>query len=142
MDLIKKTNRDQFYFDFVNIVNGVLQLSNREAEVFSYLLMADAGQPGYADDVNNRNVRSVIKAKLGISEANLSRYLHTIKAKGLIVKNSDNRWSINSNIKPVVEYDEETNKYEVKVNFILKILRQNDNKAGEKLVGTYSGKHV
>lgn len=135
MILNKKVNVNKFYFDFVNILNGVLQLSNREAEVFSYLLMADAGRQGYPDDVNNRNVRSIIKANLGISEANLSRYLGTIKAKGLIVKNIENKWSINDNIKPVVEYNEITGEPEVKINFILNI---NNEKDEVKVAGKFT----
>lgn len=135
MLLNKKVNVNKFYFDFVNILNGVLQLSNREAEVFSYLLMADAGKQGYPDDVNNREVRKIVKSNLGISEANLSRYLGTIKAKGLIVRNTENKWSINENIKPSVEYNEETGEPEVKINFILKINNEEDE---VKVAGKYT----
>ena len=135
MNLNKKVNVDNFYFDFVNILNGILQLSNREAEVFSYLLMADAGKNGYPGDVNNREVRKVIETNLGISEANLSRYLNTIKSKGLIVRSSKNKWAINDNIKPVVEYNEKTGEPEVKINFILNI---NTEKNVDKVIGEYT----
>ena len=135
MNLNKKVNRDSLYFDYVNILNGVLQLSNREAEVFSYLLMSDS--KGDQHDINNKKVRSIIKSKVGISEANLSRYLNTIKKKGLIVKSENNRWVINDNIRPVIEHNEKTNKDEIKVNFILNIIKTKTNEEN-KMASGYS----
>lgn len=121
MNLTKKANKNTFYFDYVKILNGVLQLSNREAEVFSYLLMADAD--GYSKDINNKRVRLTIGAKLGISEANLSRYLTTIKDKGLIVRGERNKWVINDNIRPVIEINDKTKKELVKIDFVINLIK-------------------
>jgi predicted transcriptional regulator len=125
MNLYKKVDKDKFYLDFVNILNGVLQLSNREVEVLSYLFKADS--VGFEGNVNDRKIRDIIKTDLGISEANLSRYLSTIKEKGLIVKNDKNKWVINDNIKPTIEYNEELKKEEVKINFILILNKKKTN---------------
>lgn len=113
MNLVKKVDRFKFYTDFVNILNGVLQLSNRESEVFSLLL--HYSDNGYEDNVNHKVIRDQIKTYLNISEANLSRYLNTIKSKGLIIKGSRNKWVVNDNIKPVVENDT------IEIKFVLKL---------------------
>jgi hypothetical protein len=136
MNFYKKVDKDKFYLDFVNILNGVLQLSNREVEVLSYLFKADS--VGFEDNVNDKKVRNIIKSDLGISEANLSRYLNTIKGKGLIVKSDKNKWVINDNIRPVVEYNEELKKEEVKINFILYLNKRTNAKENIKIAGTYS----
>lgn len=136
MNFYKKVDKDKFYLDFVNILNGVLQLSNREVEVLSYLFKADS--VGFEDNVNDKKVRSIIKSDLGISEANLSRYLGTIKEKGLIIKSDKNKWIINDNIKPVIEYNEELKKEEVKINFTLYLNKRTNAKENVKIAGTYS----
>jgi len=136
MNLYKKVDKDKFYLDFVNILNGVLQLSNREVEVLSYLFKADS--VGFKDNINDKKIRNIIKSDLGISEANLSRYLSTIKEKGLIVKNDKNKWIINDNIKPVIEYNEESKKEEVKINFILYLNKKTNVKENVKIAGAYS----
>jgi predicted transcriptional regulator len=136
MNLIKKVDKNRFYLDFVNILNGVLRLSNREVEVFSYLLKADSINP--KGNVNSKLIRSILKADLNLSEANLSRYLNTIKAKGLIVRDDNNKWVINDNVRPVVEYDETSKREVVRLNFILEIFKAKGNGANTKIVGEYT----
>jgi len=98
-NLRKKVNRELLYTEYVNILNGVLQLSRRESEVLSFMLALDAtGET----NVNNTNARKVLTKYLGISESNLSRYLNTIKSKKLIVKDANNKWVINQYIRPHV----------------------------------------
>jgi hypothetical protein len=128
MILQKKINKSSFYKDFVNILNGVLQLSNREAEVFSLLLFYS--DTGYEYNVNSKQVRAGIISALGISEANLSRYLGIIKVKNLIIKNN-NKWVINPNIKPNIN-DEEVN-----ITFALK-LYNDEFKEVDKINGVYT----
>lgn len=132
MILRKKVSKSSFYTDYVNILNGVLQLSNREAEVFAHLLLYN--DAGFESNINHRTVRSNIKLVLGISEANLSRYLNTIKIKGLIVKGKGNKWVINDNIKPDVIDDT------VEITFSLKVNNDTGNKetAEKAITGVYT----
>ena len=90
--------KEALYTEYVNILNGVLQLSKREAEVFSFLIMFDAN--GHQDNINSSLCRSVIKNTLSVSESNLSRYLNTIKSKALIVKSITGKWVLNDNLRP------------------------------------------
>lgn len=130
MKLQKKVNQSSFYTDFVNILNGVLQLSNREAEVFALLLLYSDN--GYDYNVNHKDIRSQIKTLLGISEANLSRYLTTLKVKSLIVKGSGNKWVINNNIKPEV-----INK-SIEISFLLNIQDDVKEDIGKPINGVYT----
>lgn len=129
MKLQKKVNRSSLYTDYVNILNGVLQLSPREAEVFSYLLFYSDN--GHEDNVNRKDIRNSIVRILGISTANLSRYLNTIKTKGLIVKGDSTKWVINENIKPQIVDSK------IDVSFILNIIEDEDER-NKKINGIYS----
>lgn len=103
--LKKKINKESLFIEYVKILNGVLQLSNREAEVFSFLLKEDydtAKFSQYTGNVNTKGVRARIRGKFNISEANLSRYLGTLKSKKLLVKGVNGKWVINNSIKPII----------------------------------------
>lgn len=97
MNLRKKVSRELLYTEYVNILNGVLQLSNREAEVLSFILAIDgSGEP----NINSKVARSTIVNQLSISEPNLSKYLSTLKAKKLIIRDSTGKWVVNDYIRP------------------------------------------
>ena len=97
MNLRKKVSSNSLYTEYVNILNGVLQLSNREVEVLSFLLAIDGSGER---NINSKSARGAIVQYLGISEPNLSKYLNTLKTKGLIVRDVDNKWVINKYIRP------------------------------------------
>lgn len=102
MNLRKKINRSSLFKEYVKILNGILQLSPREAEVFSFILNADTWFP---NNVNHKEVRQAIIDSLSISEPNLSHCLHKLKTKGLIVKGPEGKWVLNDNIRPVTAGD-------------------------------------
>ena len=112
MNLKKKVSRDDIFTEYVNTLNGVLRLSKREAEVFS--LMLRFNEDTESDLLDFSYIRKVIVHTLGISEANLSRYLGTLKDRRLLVLDN-NKWVINDNIKPILDNDL------VEVTFILEI---------------------
>jgi hypothetical protein len=97
MNLRKKVSNTSLYTEYVNILNGILQLSNREAEVLSFILAVDGSGER---SINSKNARSAIIGYLSISEPNLSKYLNTLKTKGLIVRDIDNKWVVNKHIRP------------------------------------------
>ena len=104
MNLKKKVPNREIYIEYVKILNGVLQLSNRESEVFSFLLQADLQFPG---NINSKALRNILLKQLGISDANLSKYLRVIKNKGLIVRGLDRKWILNPNIRPEIKLAKE-----------------------------------
>ena len=98
MNLRKTVQKHNLYSEYVDILNGVLRLSKREAEVFSFLLAADAN--GEHSNVNAKHVRSALRKALGINESNLSLYLSTLKKLSLIVRDEDRKWVINDVVRP------------------------------------------
>jgi DNA-binding transcriptional ArsR family regulator len=111
--LRKKVSKDTLFSEYTKIVNGVLELSPRELEVFSFLLLADG--EGERANINNKVVRDRVTAKLNISAANLSRYLKVLRDKGLLIRNEKGKWVLNDVIRPIIT----GNKVELK--FILEV---------------------
>ena len=99
MNLRKKVSSSSLYSEYVNILNGVLQLSKREAEVLSFILAID-GTGEF--NINSKTSRLAITSYLGISDSNLSKYLNTLKSKGLIVRPPNSKWVVNDYIRPTV----------------------------------------
>ena len=117
--LKKKVTKETLFSEYTKILNGVLELSPRELEVFSFLLLKDSeNDPGlhsYRDrNINIKPIREQIIKKFNISEANLSRYLGVLKTKRLIVR-GQNGWVINDLVRPIVK----DNVFELK--FILEL---------------------
>jgi predicted transcriptional regulator len=111
--LKKKVSKSILFSEYTKILNGVLQLSNREAEVFSFLLQKDS--VGDSTNINTKEIRAEIIKTYNISEANLSRYLGVIKNKGLIIRGQTGKWVINDLVRPVIK----DNVFELK--FVLEI---------------------
>ena len=102
MNLRKKVSSSELYTEYVRILNGVLHLSAREAEVFSFIVQADTL---FSGNINSKALRKVLLNQLGISDANLSKYLRVIKDKGLIVRGTNRKWVLNKNIRPEIKTD-------------------------------------
>jgi len=109
----QKIKKKELYSEYVRVLNGILRLSNREAEVLSLLLAADdLADP---EDINKHFIREAITKKLGISEANLSKYLHTLKEKKLLVRGPTGKWVINDHIRPIKENSEKNEIIEITI---------------------------
>lgn len=111
--LKKKVSKANLFVEYTKIINGVLTLSNRECEVFSFLLEKDS--QGYSANINSNEIRKELIQKFNISAANLSRYLGVLKTDGLIIKGPKGKWVINDLLRPVIV----DNKFELR--FLLEI---------------------
>jgi len=133
MILRKKVNKDNVFINYINILNGVLRLSKREIEVFSLMLTFES------IDFDLSSVRKTIVNTLGISEANLSRYLGTLKKTKLLVKEGK-EWVINNTIKPdfiyVDEKGEDLENPIVEITFSLEVLEEDEKE--DKSVDDYN----
>ena len=122
MNLRKKIANKDLYAEYVKILNGVLQLSNRVSEVFAFVLAADHWFP---NNINHKEVRKAITQKLNIPESNLSKYLRVLKDKKLIIKSSNNKWIVNDNIRPMIVENEESKEKIVEVSITLNVIEEN-----------------
>lgn len=100
----KKVSRKKLYREFVRVLNGLLQLSDREAEVLSLLMGIDATwQPilgkGTKNILSPDNRKALMRETL-ISKNNLTKYLQTLKDKGLLIGDSSQGFYINPMFMP------------------------------------------
>jgi len=88
----KRVKGDDLYKDYVRVINGLLQLSDREAELFSLLLKIDCEwEPklGESKNILSTDIRRAIMKETLINENNLSKYISVLKDKGVLVKTED-----------------------------------------------------
>jgi hypothetical protein len=99
----KRIAKENLYKEYVLIINGLLQLSFREAEVFSLLLklndelasfIADTG------DILSTDIRRIVMRETRISKTNLVKYINSLSEKGIIVKGTNGKWHINETFVP------------------------------------------
>ncbi len=95
----KKISKKHLYREFVRVLNGLLQLSDREAEVLSLLMGIDANwYPVLETEIKNilsTDSRRALMKETRINKNNLTKYLNTLKEKGLLAGNSGEGYFIN-----------------------------------------------
>ena len=96
MKAFKKTikNKD-IYKEYVNILNGLLQLSGKEMEVLSLLLEIEMTRPpilGKKQDILSTDNRRALMDATGINKNNLSMYIKVLKDKGIIREDNNGHY--------------------------------------------------
>jgi len=114
--VVKKRN---LYRQVARIFNGLNELSPREMEIFGILLkINDNWVPLLPTDNRNiltRETRKAIMKETMVNKNNLSKYIYTLKDRGLIVKNIHGGWEVAKLFTPDIEEDV------LKINFIIGI---------------------
>ena len=99
MDVLRKiVSKQDIFKEYCKILNGVMGLSPREADLFSFILKQDSTMvPG--TNINGKGIRKQAMAELHLNDTNLSRYLGVLKGKGLVVRGAKG-WVLNDSIRP------------------------------------------
>lgn len=87
--LVKTVNKGNLYYEYLNALNGILQLTNRELQLLTKFVELDVNFtpiPGVSKNVANTDNRRMIKSTMGITPDNLSRYISKFKKEGLLVQ--------------------------------------------------------
>lgn len=107
MNLKKLIKKKNLYKEYLKIMNGILQLSYRESEILSLLMMIDMEWqplvPAEYKNVLSTDNRRKVMAETRINKNNLSKYAAMFKDKGLVVKNEKGGWEISKKLLPVVK---------------------------------------
>ena len=85
----KNIRRKDLYKEYVRILNGLMQLSDREAELFALLLKVDyEWEPklGEPKNILSTDIRRAIMRETRVNKNNLSKYISVLKDKGILVK--------------------------------------------------------
>lgn len=117
--LVKTVDKKDLYKEFLNSLNGILQLTNREQDLVIVLLELQLNStklPGYKGNLISAENRKYIRSVTGITNDNLSRYLNKFKSKGIIIKGkADDEWMMNPAVIPEIIGDR------VQITLVLKI---------------------
>ena len=87
--LVKSVSNSNLYYEFLQSLNGILKLTDRELELFAILLKFDVEYvkvPNKPKNIANTSNRKWIIENLGITRDNLSRYLKKFRDEGFIVR--------------------------------------------------------
>ena len=116
--LVKVVEKKDLYREFLQSLNGILQLTDREQDLMLTLIdlyNSLPKLPGYSKNIISTENRKYIMSATGITSDNLSRYLTRFKHKGLIIKGrADDEWLLNPAVIPEVIGDR------IQVTIILK----------------------
>lgn len=117
--LVKTVEKDSLCREFIETLNGILQLTEREKDLLLLLIELDINSPkipGYNKNVVSTENRKYLRDKTGVTNDNLSRYLQKLKDKGLVVKGkADDEWYVNPAVIPEIIGDR------VQITIVLKI---------------------
>ena len=90
--------RSNLYNEYINILNGLLELTPKQSLVLAKLFELNDTTPSTKSLLNKENRRD-IEEICNIDECNLSTYLTLFKSKNLLIQ-ENKIWKINSAIKP------------------------------------------
>lgn len=117
--LVKTVNKGNLYYEYLNALNGILQLTNRELELLTKFVELDVNFtpiPDVSKNVANTDNRRMIKSTMGITPDNLSRYISKFKKEGLLVQGkAEDELVVNKILIPEIIKDR------VQITLILKV---------------------
>ena len=98
----KKLPQKKLYSEYIKIMNGILGLSKRETEVYSFMMKLNTEwQPrsdkDFKDIISTENRRLIIK-ECNINKTNLSRFIMQLKGMNLLIVNADGGHEIPSTL--------------------------------------------
>lgn len=114
---LKSVKSKNKYREFLKVLNGVLQLSDREVDVLSILLQLDVE---WGNNFNLKNIlstdsRKAVMSSTKINKNNLTKYIVKFKSLGILRNTTDKTWIVNEMFVPQIENNKVT------ISFILDI---------------------
>lgn len=117
--LVKTVTNDSLIREFLQSLNGILGLTERELQLLTELIKIDLSY--VPDGLSSKNVistknRKDIIAKLGVTKDNLSRYIRSFKEKGILkLGPAEDEVSVNTVLIPNIIGDR------VQITIVLKV---------------------
>ena len=83
-----KTEGVKFYSSYLDIMNGILKLTNREKDVLSWFMDRESysNENIVKESIFSKSNRRLAEAQLGVTPHYLNNYIKSLKKKGMIVK--------------------------------------------------------
>lgn len=99
MKFYKKIQKKHLRKELINIINGTIELTEREKQVLLTLIQLDEEwRPAFeADykDVMSTDSRKAVMRETHLHKANLVKYSKVLKDKGLLIENTQGGWEVN-----------------------------------------------
>lgn len=118
--LVKTVPRKKVYFEFLQTLNGILNLSVRELELLAKLVEIDVNmeiKPGDSKNIISSKMRKKLMKELNFTPDNLCRMLTKLKKKGYICRGfAEDEWEVNKALIPDLISDKI-----VQINILLKV---------------------
>lgn len=106
---LKHVTKQTVYKQYVKVINGLLQLSDREAELLALLLELNDNMTNsslsISDNILSTDNRRIIMAKTMINKNNLVKYIKSLVDKGVLTK-SDSGYKLVDIVIPKIANDE------------------------------------
>lgn len=122
--LVKTVSRTDLYREFLNSLNGILNLTERELQLLTTFIELDVNTPKLPNvrkNVISTENRKYIKRTLGITPDNLSRYIAKFKQQGILrVGKADDEVMVSKALIPEIIGDR------VQITIILKVNKDED----------------
>ena len=122
--LVKTVSRTDLYREFLNSLNGILKLTDRELELLTTFIDIDVNTPKLPNvrkNVISTENRKYIKRTLNITPDNLSRYIAKFKQQGILrVGKADDEVMVSKALIPEIIGDR------VQITIILKVNKDED----------------
>lgn len=122
--LVKTVSRTDLYREFLNSLNGILKLTDRELELLTTFIDIDVNTPKLPNvrkNVISTENRKYIKRTLGITPDNLSRYIAKFKQQGILrIGKADDEVMVSKALIPEIIGDR------VQITIILKVNKDED----------------
>ena len=122
--LVKTVSRTDLYREFLNSLNGILKLTDRELELLTTFIDIDVNTPKLPNvrkNVISTENSKYIKRTLGITPDNLSRYIAKFKQQGILrVGKADDEVMVSKALIPEIIGDR------VQITIILKVNKDED----------------
>lgn len=122
--LVKTVSKTDLYREFLNSLNGILKLTDRELELLTTFIDIDVNTPKLPNvrkNVISTENRKYIKRTLGITPDNLSRYIAKFKQQGILrVGKADDEVMVSKALIPEIIGDR------VQITIILKVNKDED----------------
>lgn len=122
--LVKTVSRTDLYREFLNSLNGILKLTDRELELLTTFIDIDVNTPKLPNvrkNVISTENRKYIKRTLGITPDNLSRYIAKFKQQGILrAGKADDEVMVSKALIPEIIGDR------VQITIILKVNKDED----------------
>lgn len=107
--LVKTVSKKDLNYEFLNSLNGILKLTDRQLELLAKLVELDIAhdydEEGDINVISTTN-RKLIHDELDFAYDNLSRYIKALKKKGYLIPNdTGGGWKVNPLLKPEIVKD-------------------------------------